>query len=456
MALRAFQDRQILIEKRVEEICSTLKHYGYPEHNLPPMKAVFSEAFNYEERNGTIQNLLYSDKFMHYICKQICGVEPPDTYYPDIGTLYHHQSAKLIKRINDRNTYDKYIHYGPLFRPGNYVNSRQSFCEFRSHNGKYRELYGLNVAGVEKASSDQKSQFWQYFIAEDGAVKKHVQYIQSILQNLQKSICEYYWLPLANVFSPEILKLIHEILSDLSTGACVTTSGVGLKFRTDLRLEDKSLRNKLYILKKLLKPEEFHILAKGIFLSQNNLLPGKPYLILPRVKNAKSIIRKMYFKERLYGHPVLLSELSDLTGACIVGENYIFIENMMNLIKAKASKLVIEEENLFQINKKDSAYRDVKFIIVLSHPLIKNSKKDDNTSNHICYELQIKTAVSKIFHDLDHAAIYKSKLPEEDKDYLKQPLWGALWQKELSLLEEYEWTNNAYLKWFLKYFADFN
>ncbi|GBR75961.1 hypothetical protein NO2_0582 [Candidatus Termititenax persephonae] len=428
MALKAWEEK---ITNRLKYITTGLKQHGYPY--LEEAYLAFSQILNCSEKNTFTKQLMYNNPYVKYICDRITQLSVPEESYEFYGGDYH-RGVEAVKRYSN-------LYWGQLFKPGNYQNNKEQFLEQRRTSGPHADIYSLPIVGIREASKNLDSRFMCYFINEDSLVHKHLEIIKMVLHDLQKKATDWLWLPLMDSPSNEVKNTLKDIIEEYS----VAHRGLGLKFQN--AVTPKQLSKTLTTLAKYLSQVELETLRRLFWLSQHHPLKPNvpPQLFLPRIKDAESIIKKMenYAKTKNYGREILLSDITDITGACLAVEDYFAIENTMNLIKASIPRdFILEEENLFYKNKKEKPYRDVKYIIRLSHP-----SPSIPPSNHICYELQIKTIDSKIFHDIDHAGIYKGNLSLYEEELLKQPFWGQLWIKEKQLLEEYTALNKEYQRW---------
>jgi ppGpp synthetase/RelA/SpoT-type nucleotidyltranferase len=432
MALKAFAEKKAA---SLKYIMTGLEQQEYP--HLDEARLAFSQVLNRAEKNKFAEKLMYNKKYDNYICDRITQIPTAERSYEIHGHEYYSRCAREKHYSNS--------YYGPLLKPGDYQNNKRQFLDERMTTGLYAHIYSLSVAGVKEASNNPDSPFMRYFINEDSLVHEHIKVIKRVLAELKEKADGFFWLPLAESPSEEVKNALKEIIEGRYLIAGYGSGrGIGLKFQNGITV--KKLNKTLSTLSRYLSQVELNILRRNFWLSQNHPLKPNvpPQLFLPRVKDAESIIKKMedYARSKNYGREILLSDITDITGACLAVEDYLSIENMMNLIRAVIPReFILEEENLYYKNKKNTPYRDVKYIIRLSHPSM------PAPSNHICYELQIKIIDSKIFHDIDHAGIYKSELSERKKDYLKRAFWGQLWIKEKQLLDEYIEVNREYQKW---------
>jgi ppGpp synthetase/RelA/SpoT-type nucleotidyltranferase len=438
MALKAFEEE---IAAPLSYIMTGLEQHRYSY--LDEARLAFVQILNQAKRNKFAKELMYNRKYVNYICDRMTQIPAPERRHEIHGSEYHRNCAIAKYKSNSYS--------GPLLKPGDYQNNKWQFIEERRLFGPWADIYNLNIAGLEKENRSLASRFRCYFINKDGLVHKHIDAIKLVLRDdlYKKAIAGFLWLPLVECPSAEVKNTLKDIADKYLITGC--GYGLGLKFKNAVTI--KQFGKTLSTLSRYLSQAELNTLCRIFWLSQNHPLKPNvlPQLFLPRLKDAESIIRKMkfYAENKNLGREIVLSDITDITGACLAVEDYFAIENMMNLIRSAISRdFILEEENLYYENKKEKPYRDVKYIIRLSHPTM------ENPSNHICYELQIKIIDSKIFHDIDHVGIYKSELSLHEKDLLKQPFWGQLWIKEKQLLEEYVEINQKYQNWHRTNFPD--
>ncbi|MDR1453546.1 MAG: hypothetical protein LBJ25_06210 [Candidatus Margulisbacteria bacterium] len=430
MVLKAFGEG-MAPPHQLDYIMIGLEQHRYP--HLDEARLAFTQVLRAKTE---FAKKLHGHQYARYICDRITQIPVAERLYTDHGSEYHGRCAKVQSRDCDS-------HYGPLLKPGDYQNNKEQFINDRRADGALRTyIYNMSIADIKEAAKDPNSLFMCYFINKDNLVYKHIQPLNWVLRELQERAKDFFWLPLMESPSDEV----KNILKEKEIKYVVGYRGLGLKFQKfqSTVAAIRQLNELSSTLSRYLSQAELAVLSRVFWLSQHHPLNPNvpPQLFLPRIKSVDSIIEKMEDYEERYKRKILLSDLTDITGACIAVEDYFSIENVMNLIKATIPRdLVLEEENLYFENKKDRPYRDVKYILRLSHPTM------PGPSAHMCYELQIKIIDSKIFHDIDHAAIYKSKLDDDKKEYLRRVFWGQLWIKEKQLLDEYIGLNKEYQKW---------
>ncbi|GBR74625.1 hypothetical protein NO1_1769 [Candidatus Termititenax aidoneus] len=325
----------------------------------------------------------------------------------------------IIKHRNRLILEYKYKDLCPKTNKFIYKITSQEFQSFRisSPDSKYRKLFKMSFDEFQKAASGKgryKHLYEEFRREVEAAYKEQEKEFTELMERVQK----HFFIP----FQREPLsEKSRNLLANFKSDSEFIILPHGLEFASEQAMSD--LLDKF---DDLYKARQLNSKEKNLmnFIDRHFTGTYEAVICEPlsegRIKEARSAATKTKNKDIKFG------AITDYMGFTLVARNYMSAEKMMECIETIYRDKIIEKENLFSENRKDKAYRDVKYLIRIN--------------DYLCYELQIKVLSDKIIGETVEHDIYKGSLglPVEKLDAVKLLIYGLQWQKHLELKKEYD------------------